>query len=103
MAIAARGDAVLRRYVHEQIDGKGVLQGQIAGELGAMLGELYELGAVYGDSPEDAYAVDTGPAVNPPADIAAGKLRAAIAFRASPGAERVTLELTRVAITEAVA
>lgn len=104
MTIRARGDAILARYVHRQVDGKGVQAGHLRGELGAMLGELYEpVGALFGDSPQDAYAVDTGGAVNPPDQLAAGLLKAAVAFRASPGADRVELELSRVAITEAIA
>lgn len=103
MAIAASGGPIVRAHVHKQIDGKRVRQGQLAGELGVMLGRLYDKGAIFGDTPDDAYAVDTGPQVNTPETIAAGQLRAHVSFRASPGAERVTLELVRVAVTEAVA
>jgi hypothetical protein len=104
MLIAARGDAILGGYVHRQVDGDGVTQGKLQGELGGMLGELYEpVGALYGANPQDAFSVDTGPAVNPPEQLQAGLLKAAISFRASPGADRVELELSRVAITEAIA
>lgn len=103
MAIAARGDAVLLRYVHAQIDGKGHTQGDLNGQLQAILADLYDRDALFGDTPSEAFAVDTGPAVNTTETIAAGQLRASVAFRASPGADRVTLELVRVAVTEAIA
>jgi hypothetical protein len=103
MAIAAMGDAVLKRYVHTQVDGKGVRTGGLAGEFIGFLGELYELGALYGLNARDAFSVNTGPAVNPPAQVEGGLLKAAVSARVSPGADHVTLELTRVSITEVVA
>lgn len=103
MAIRARGDAILGRYVHKQIDGKRELQSALEGELSVMLGRLYDRRALFGNIPADAYAVDAGPTVNTPESIAAGLLKAHVTFRASPGAEHVTLELVRVAVTEAVA
>lgn len=104
MFVRAKGDAILARYAHRQVDGKRVQQGKLQGELAGMLGEMYEpMGALFGDTPQDAFAVDTGPAVNPPEQLQAGLLKAAVAVAVSPGADRVELELTRVAITEGVA
>jgi hypothetical protein len=103
MAIAAGGSNIIGRFVHRQIDGKGQTQGDLQGQLGAMLARLYDLGALYGETAQEAYSVDAGEAVNTPETIASGLLRAHVAFRASPGADRVELLLVRVAVTEAVA
>jgi hypothetical protein len=102
MTIAARGGAIIQRYAQKQIDGKRVDQGHLQSEVGAMLGELFDLGALFGGTPDQAYSVDTGPDVNPLSNIQLGKLKASVAFRASPGADQVTLEIVRVAIDQGV-
>lgn len=102
MHVAARGETVIRRYVHTTVDGKGVRLGQLRGELSADLADLYDAGAVYGATSTEAFAVDTGEQVNPPAQLATGLLKAIIEYRTSPSADRVRLELVRVPITEAV-
>lgn len=101
--IAAAGDDVIKRYVYAQIDGKGLKLAELAGQLkGEVLRPLYDAGALYGDTPEDAYGVDVGPAVNTPQTIANRELHAVIAVRISPNAERVVLEIARAATTEAL-
>lgn len=102
MAIIARGDAIAERYVFSQIDGKGLKASEFEGELAGMLLEYYSLGALYGDTPEEAFDVNTGPQVNTPERIADGELRAVLAVRTSPFAELVTLEVVAVPATEAI-
>lgn len=102
MAIQAEADAIMAPLVHE-LNQKGVLMGKLSGDLAVMLGRYFRVGALYGDTPQQAFAVDVGPSLNTDASIASGRLRASIAVRTTPGADRVSLELVRVAITEAVA
>lgn len=98
MAIAAQGDAILRRYVHVRIPpGKAA---QCQGELGAMLEDFRENGALYGNTPAEAFSVDcTSTQVNPPEQLEAGLFKAVITFRTTPSPDRVRLELSRVSIT----
>lgn len=102
MAIAARGAAIAERFVFRPIDGKGHTTSEFAGELSAMLAEFYRLGALYGDTADDAFSVDVGPAVNTPESIADGHLRAVLAIRRSPMGEVVEVEVVKVAVTDAV-
>lgn len=102
MAIIARGEAIAERYVFAQIDGKGLKASEYQGELTGMLLGFYNLGALYGDTPEEAFLVDVGSEVNTPERIADGELRAVLAVRTSPFAELVTLEVVAVPTTEAI-
>jgi len=102
MAVAARCDAVMRRYVHTRATPTRLAQ--LQGELGAVLEALRVVGALYGETPAEAYSVDaTSDAINPAAQLEAGTLKAAVAFRSSPSPARTRLELARVSITRTLA
>lgn len=103
MACQALGNNIIENYVFAEIDGKGVLFAKLAGELTGMLVPFYEAGSLYGETPEEAFLVDTGDQVNTDETIAAGEIHAVIALRMSPFGERVVLEFVKVANTEAVA
>ena len=103
MAIAAEGDAIAETFVLREIDGMGHLQAEYAGALIGMLSRWYAKGSLYGATAEEAFVVDTGPAVNTPESIAANELRAVIAVRMSPMAELVALEIVKVGVTQNVA
>lgn len=103
MAIAAEAGVIAERYLFSQIDGRGIKTGEFAGDLSGILLDFYNAGSLYGDSPEEAFSVNVGSQVNPPEDLAEGKVRAVLEVRMSPFAEFVTIEVVRTAITEAVA
>lgn len=103
MAIAAEGEAIAETFVLREIDGLGHLQAEYAGALIGMLSRWYAKGSLYGTTAEEAFVVDTGPAVNTPVTIAANELRAVIAVRMSPMAELVALEIVKVGVTQNVA
>jgi hypothetical protein len=103
MAIVARAEAVGEQIVFTQIDGRGLALAKFNGLLAAMLKEFYDDGAIYGDEPADAFTVNTGPAVNTPATLAEGNLRAVLSVRMSPHAELVQIEIVKVPITVALA
>lgn len=103
MGIVARAQAIGEEYVFSQIDGRGLTLSRFAGELSSMLGEYYAVDALYGATPEDAFDVDVGPAVNTPETIANGELRAVLRVRMSPFAEKVVIEIVKVATTQSVA
>jgi phage tail sheath protein FI len=102
MVIAAKADAVAERYVFSEIDGRGKEIAKFNGELVGLLLPYYAAGSLYGDSPEQAFKVDTGDQVNTDETIAARELHAVLSLRMSPAAERVTIEIVKSAITEAV-
>lgn len=102
MQIEAEARAIGERYVMRQVDGRGRVLADLAGELtGVMLG-LHQAGAVHGLTPEDAFRVTADSGLNPPSEIAAGRLHAEIAFRPSPFAEWVAVGLVFVPITESI-
>lgn len=102
MAIVAKSDAIGEKYVLRQIDGKGRTAAEFAGELSGMLAAYYETGGLYGDTPEEAFRVDVGPAVNTPETLAEGQLRAVLELRMSPMAELVVIEIVKTPITESI-
>jgi len=102
MLIAALGDAIAEKYVFAQLDGRRFKISEFNGELTAMLIPFYVAGSLYGETFDEAAVVDTGPQVNTEETIAARELRAIIAIRMSHFGELVTIEISKVATTEAV-
>jgi phage tail sheath protein FI len=103
MAIQNEGEIIGERFVFAQIDGKGFAASDLQGSLvGESLLPLYNEGSLYGNTPADAFFVDTGPTVNTPELIAAGKLAAIEYVRLSPFAELVPIQIITRPITEAV-
>lgn len=102
MEIAAKGDAIAERYVFAVLDGQRKTISAYGGDLAALLKGYWVRGSLYGASPDEAFAVDVGPAVNTDITIANGELHAVLAVRMSPFAELVVIELVKVAITESV-
>lgn len=103
MAIRAKADAVAENFVFAQIDGRKRKISQFNGELKGMLVPYFDAGSLYGERPEEAFAVDTGPSVNTEETLADGQLRAVILLRMSPFAELVSIELVKTATSEALA
>jgi phage tail sheath protein FI len=102
MTIAAEGHAVGERFVFDQLDGQGITINQFGAELTAILMPLFEAGALYGTTPEEAFFVDVGQQVNTPETIATNTLKAVISVRMSPFGELVQIEIVKVPVTEAV-
>jgi uncharacterized protein len=95
MAIAADAEDIAEDFVFAEVDGKGVKVGEFGGRLNAMCLTYYERNALYGDTPEEAFFVDTGPSVNTPATLDDGKLLARIELATSPTAERVEITIVK--------
>jgi len=103
MAIVAKSAAVGEEIIFSQLDGRGHTIAKFNGMLAGMLKELYDDGALYGDEPTEAYTVNTGPAVNTPATLAEGVLKAVLSVRMSPHGELIQIEIVKVPITVALA
>jgi hypothetical protein len=105
MYIRAHGEAIAETYFGSQIDGQGLDAARYGNDLSTMLGELYAIpggGALYGATAQAAFDVDTSSDVNTPLSESMGNLTATLAYRRSPGAEQVNLQIVRVPITQAV-
>jgi phage tail sheath protein FI len=100
MAISAKADEIGERFVFSQLDGRRRTIAQFGGELSAMLAPYFDAGALYGDTPQDAYDVNVGVQVNTEATIANGELHAVISVRMSGMAEWVVIEIVKVATNQ---
>ena len=99
--IAAQAERVAESFLFDQIDGRGLKLAEFAGDLQGILLPLYNLGALYGATPEEAFVVDVD-SVNTDETAANGELNAAIAVKMSPAAERVVIEINKVRTQEAL-
>ena len=99
--VAASAERIAESYLFDQIDGRRLKIAEFAGDLQGLLLPLYNLGALFGATPEEAFAVDVD-SVNTLESIADGELNAQIALKMSPAAERVTIEINKVRTQEAL-
>lgn len=100
MQIQAEAMDLAEAFVFAQIDGRGRKLAELAGALTGLLLRHYEQGALYGETPDEAFRVDVGSEVNTPESLQAGEVRAVMAVRMSPFGELVVIELVRAPITE---
>jgi hypothetical protein len=96
MAVKAQAEVAAENHVFRNIDGKGIEIASLHGDLVAICLGFYNQNALYGSKPDEAFAVDTGSAVNTPETIANGELRANIALRTSPFSELVVINIIKV-------
>jgi hypothetical protein len=103
-AIVAKAGAVGERFVFREIDGNGRLFAEFQS---ALIGEVclpfYLAGSLYGSTPDEAFFVDVGSAINTPTTIGNNELHAVITARMSPFGEEVDIEIVKLLITEEVA
>jgi hypothetical protein len=100
MAIVADLEALGEQFLFAQLDGRGQKIAEFAGACSGVLQQYWARGALYGESAQDAYIVDTGPTVNTPATIQNNELHAKIGIRTSPFNEFSYFEVTKVPVTE---
>jgi hypothetical protein len=89
-----------RKFAGRQIDGQGLLFNDFKSALKQILTELWQRGALYGETPADAFVVDVGPTQNTTETIEAREVRAAIGIKLSPHALFVEIELSRVPLAQ---
>lgn len=103
MGVAAKAGEVMENYDFEQIDGHGYVFKALEGDLaGDACMPYYIDNALYGQTPAEAFQVNTGPDVNTPATIEAEEIKAQIVIRVSPTGERLEVEVVKVASTESI-
>lgn len=100
VGIAAELSAVGEDYVFSKLN-DGIIQQYNAALTGICLTH-YTAGDLYGTTPNEAFAVDTGAQVNTPTTLANNELHAVVRLRMSPFAEYVELKIVKRSITQAV-
>lgn len=103
MAIGFECEAVGESYVLQQIDGRGQIFSRLNKDLAGVCAKYYDMGALYGESPEEAFDIDTGPGVNSIDTIKRGEIHAIVKVKTSPAAEWVVIEIVKVPVDRAVA
>lgn len=88
-------DVIGESFVFSEIDGKGQIFAAFAGALTGKCQAYYTNGSLYGQTINDAFVVNTGPQVNTPTTIAAGKIVAQVSLKMSPFAEQVNITVVK--------
>lgn len=102
MALCEKAAELDETLVFGQIDGLGKFLGRYEGLLRGACKDLYDIKALFGDTPEDAYSVDVGPNVNPLSNLQAGLVTAQVRLKTSTEAEHIVTNITVRAITQSV-
>lgn len=100
MAIVTALQQASMPYVFSQADGQGADITAFNSALQAALMTFFNAGALYGAKSTDAFTVNTGPGVNPPAQLQAGTLSAQVAVRMAPGIQLIVTQMNAVSITQ---
>ena len=101
MAVAAFAGIVLEDYEFQQIDGRGYIFKKLEGDLASRAClPFYLADALFGQTPAEAFSVNTGPDVNTPTTIKAEEIKAQIALRVSATGEVLSVEIVKVPTTE---
>lgn len=101
MYAVANLEAIGRTHLFEPIAGTGSLAG-FNGDMASFLGQFVDStrGPLYGDTPQDAFKVETGASVNTPATITGKQLKAAVSLKIAPNARQVVIALTNQGLGE---
>jgi hypothetical protein len=97
MNLVAQGQATLANYLFDDIDEATI--DSLYGDLSTLGQDEYKAGALYGDTPSDAFSVLTAAPINSAATAQAGGLYADMEVRYSKYADKVGLQITAVPIT----
>jgi uncharacterized protein len=98
MSLAHECDAIAESYVFRQIDGRRGVFAALNSDLKGVLLPHYNAGALFGETPQEAFQVDTGLTVNPVDTIKNGEIHAVVRVKCSPSAEWVQIEIVKTPI-----
>lgn len=101
MLIMAQCADIGEAYFGALLDGKGHTLHAFGGAIEGILKALFDRDALYGNETGDAYRVDVD-SVNTPTTMQALELHALVAFRVSPFAEYVVIDIVNTPITQGV-
>jgi phage tail sheath protein FI len=103
MAIAWESEAIAESYVLKQIDGRRQIFSRLNKDLRGVCARYFDMGALYGESGSEAFAVITDDSVNTTETIKAGEIHAVVKVRVSPAAEWVVIRIVKVPVDQPVA
>lgn len=89
-------------YVFADLDANGHARSAFGGQLAAFLLDLWQAGALFGQTAAEAFFVNVGASLNTPAVAQARQLLASIACRMSPTAEQVIIDVTKYPVGQAL-
>ena len=94
MQIQAESYAVGRRHLFRQIDGQKLETSDFGNDInGEVLLPLYDKNALFGETPEEAYTVDTGDAVNTEKTISEKRLKANLLVEITGSARTIEINV----------
>jgi len=102
MAIEDEGYKIGQSVLEDQIDGNGHEAAKYGARISGILAGYYALGALFGNTSQDAYIVDTGPDVNTPTTISNRELHAMVGIVPAPYAETVFFGLAAFTVAQGV-
>jgi Bacteriophage tail sheath protein len=102
LALAHECDNVTEEFVHRQIDAKRRLFTRLEVALGGVCLRYFDMGALYGETPEEAFFVSAGPEVNTQETIDAGEVHGIVRIHTAPPGEWVTIEIQKTPLAQAV-
>lgn len=102
MAFRARAAAVDEDFVFDPIDAHRVLLDRYESRLRAEAKDLYDVNALFGKTPDEAYKIDTSDTVNPIDELAVGEVASQVRLKTSPFAEHLTTTIVRRSLTAAL-
>lgn len=102
MAATAQIERAMEAYEFDQVDGFGTMLGKLQGDLNGIASRFFGKGALFGATPLEAWSVNAGESLNPPAALREGKVTAELALRLSPSAEQINVRIVKVPITQPV-
>lgn len=99
MWLKAKAAAAGEAYVFRTIDGKGKLAAGLKGALDDICLQLYGADGLFGETPQEAFSVEVGAAINTEGSIAQGELHAVMEARLSQHAKAVLIDLVTIPVT----
>lgn len=102
MAITAQIEKAMDPLEGDQIDGFGSLSGAAEGRVNDICASYLKKGALYGKTPQEAYAVTAGEALNSAQKLREGYFTVEAALKVSPAAEQIGVRIVKVPITQLV-
>lgn len=103
MGIAHECDALMEDFVFQTIDGRGKIFGRINVALTGVCQRYWTANALFGDTPNEAFVVDTSyPGINTVETVAAGEIHAQVRIKTSRVAEWIALDIVKTPLERAL-
>ncbi len=103
MAVEWALSVVAENFVFSKLDGAGFTIKKWAAALTGALMPFYLNGDLFGNTPQEAFSVGTGPEVNTATTFSNGQLFAKVGLRTSSMAEQVYVMIAKIPVTESLA